>query len=50
MAVVLPIHVQSSPYLVFWSIMVALIGHMILVAMEIGLTEQYTIVNKWVYY
>ena len=34
MTVVLPIQAQSSPNWGFWSIMILLIGHMILVAME----------------
>ena len=40
---VLPIQAQSSPYLVFWSIVISLIGHMILVAMETILAGKYVL-------
>ena len=47
MTVVLSVQAQSSPYLVFWSIMIPLIGHMILVAMETILAGKYvTTVTK----
>ena len=43
MTVVLPIEAQYSPYLVFLSIIVSLIGHMILVAMETVFVGKYVL-------
>ena len=50
--IVMPIQAQSAPYLTFWSIMISLIDHMILVAMETILMRNYVLpqLPKWVYY
>ena len=52
MTVVSPIQAQSSPYLVYQSITISLIGNMILVKMDIILTGKYVLPSlpKGVYY